>query len=202
MWKRAGYVLVAIVSLFLGAFALLVIFDWLSGDTFINSVRKGWFGFIFARLVALFLVVLALRRLWRWSPLFGGLISGLGILFLGGFFAVKSYSPDGVYGFVGEIEPSNDSPWSPELFHKDHFWRISGAKVQDCYGDICGPFAQYKKTPDGWVIVAEDGRDFWSKLQFSVFGFRLVSNNRLKTEFYPRRIIPFARPYWMPQWMQ
>ena len=91
MWKRAGYVLVAIVSLFLGALALLVIFDWLSGDTFINSVRKGWFGFIFARLVALFLVVLALRRLWRWSPLFGGLISGLGILFLGAFFAVKSY---------------------------------------------------------------------------------------------------------------
>ena len=64
MWKCASYGLVALLIVFLATLGLVMLFDWSTGDTFVNSVRKGWFGFIFARLVALLLVALALWRLW------------------------------------------------------------------------------------------------------------------------------------------
>src|SRR5262245_22621660 len=130
MWQRVSYGLVVIVFLFFVALAFLMIFDCWAGDTFLNSVRKGWFGFIFARLVALSLLLLSIGRFWRSFPRLAALTTGLAVLALVAFCVLKSYSPDGVYGFVGEIEPSNNSSYSPELYHKDHFWRISDGKVQ------------------------------------------------------------------------
>jgi hypothetical protein len=162
----------------------------------------GWVGFVFARLVALTLIVLAIRRLWRSFPRFSALIAALAILVLSAFTVLKSYSPEGVYGFVGEIEPMNNAPdLAPEVYHRDHFWRLSDGKMQDCFGRVCGQSIPYKKTRDGWVLVPKTEQPYWEKLQFSVFGFRLVTHNG-SGAFYPRRIIPFARPYWMPDWLQ
>src|SRR6187549_968987 len=108
MWKRVGYGLIVLLFLFLAALALLLIFDWWSGDTFLNSVVKGWFGFIFARLVALFLVALALRRLWRSFPRVTAWMISITALSFAAFAIVKSYAPEGTYCFVGDIEPMNE----------------------------------------------------------------------------------------------
>jgi hypothetical protein len=201
--KRTIYALVVAISLFLVALAMLMFLDWWSGDTFFNSVLKGWVSFIFARLVALTLVALSLRRLWQSFPRIAASVIGIAILALAAFTTFKSFSPDGIYGFVGEIEPSNEFPEFRAIYHKDHFWRISGGKIYECYGDLYREYVRCEKRRDGWVLLERktEHPPYWTKLEFSVFGFRMISVNG-PGEFYPRRVIPFRRPFWMPQWLQ
>jgi hypothetical protein len=192
------------VCTFLVAVAVVAVLAGWRADVFVDFVRIGWFGFIFARLVALLIVGLALRRLWRSFPRSIAWITSLSILSFGAFAVVKSYSPEGTYGCVGEYEPTNNAPdLAPELYHKDHFWRFSHGKVDDCFGNLCGRYGRYEKTADGWTVIQEVEEPFTWKLQFSVLGFRLIMvEDHGATAFHPRRIIPFARPYWMPDWLQ
>jgi len=196
------YALIALFGLPLVAVALLAVFAGASGSALIDLVRMGWIGFVLARLLLLFLIVLAVRRLWRTFPRLAASITALTILASGAFTVVKSSSPSGIYGFVGEIEPMNDAPdLAPDLYHKDHFWRLSAGKVDDCFGLICQHYGRYEKRGDGWVVIHELKEPYVWKLNFSILGFRLISDNGA-TAFYPRRIIAFPRPYWMPDWLQ
>src|ERR1700676_3416949 len=73
-------------------------------STFIDLMREGWVSFVLARLVAVALVALAIRRVWRSYPRVGVWVTASLLLGLAAFGAVKSYSPAGTYGFIGEIE--------------------------------------------------------------------------------------------------
>jgi hypothetical protein len=180
-----------------------VMAGWL-GDPFSALLGEGWVGFVFVRFLILLLVAVAIRSLWRSFPRVTALVTALAILSLAAFAIVESNSPDGTYGCVGELEPMNDAPdIAPELYHKDHFWRFSHGKVEDCFGNECSHYGRYEKTADGWVVVHEIEEPFTWRLQFSVFGFRLIRiEDQGATAFCPRRIIPFPRPYWMPDWLQ
>jgi hypothetical protein len=206
MRRRIGRTFIVAACLVLLAAIIVANMAGWRGDVFVNLVRMGWTSFMFVRLVALLLVLLAIRRLWRTSVAAAASMTAVVILGLGTFSVLKSYSPEGIYGFVGELEPMNDAPdIAPEFYHKDHFWRFSRGKVEDCFGNVCGRYGRYEKTADGWIVIHEVEEPFAWKLQFSVFGFRLrkvEDHDPVFGELYPRRIIPFARPYWMPDWLQ
>jgi hypothetical protein len=208
MWRRIRYAGIITATLFCAAVLVLVAFAWWTGFRFVDVVRMGWFGLIFARLAVLFAVILALRRLWRSFPRTTAWITVVISLGCGAFAVVKSFSPDGTYGFVGEIEPMNESPdLAPELYHKDHYLRLSNGKMEDCYGDSCTLYGRYEKTANGWRVINETAReDYTWRLEFSVLGFHQLNMAHRDevggTEFYPRRFLPFPRPYWMPDWLQ
>jgi len=170
---------------------------------FVDLVSRGWVGFVFVRLVVLLLVALAIQRLWRRFAWIAASVTFLALIGLGAVAAVKSHSPDGTYGYVCELEPVNTLRDIPELYHKDHFWRFSHDKVEDCFGNRCAHYGRYEKTADGWIVIHEVQEPYTWKLQFSMFGYRLIRpEDGDATAFCPRRIIPFARPYWMPDWLQ
>jgi hypothetical protein len=120
---------------------------------------------------------------------------------------VKSYSPEGTYGYVGEIEPMNDAPdLAPALYRKDHFIRLSAGKMDEFFGNVRLPYGRYEKTPRGWILTQGWGENplVW-RLEFSILGIRMISvidNDKAATAYQPRRIIPVARPIWMPDWLQ
>jgi hypothetical protein len=187
---------------FLSIAILDLIERWLvSPNEFLNPQ---WLGFVFIRLVVLLFSAMGIHVLFRSFPWIAASIIATLFLAVGAFSLVKSQSPDGMYGYVSELEPMNDAPdISPELYHKDHFWRFSHGKVEDCFGDLCSHYGRYEKTPDGWIVVHELQEPYTWKLQFSVFGYRLIMpEGGGATAFCPRRIVTFARPYWMPDWLQ
>lgn len=204
IWRGFSYGLLLLGALSSGTLLLLAICAIWSGSRFVELIATGWVGFIFGRLFVLFIVAVVVHRLYRSFQRVTALITLLAFLGCGVFAAVKSYSPDGTYGFVGEIEPMNNAPdLAPELYHKDHYTRISKGVVYDCYGHECSRYGRYEKTAHGWTVIHEVREPFTWKLEFSVFGFRLVDmRDGGSTGFCPRRIIPIPRPYWMPDWLQ
>src|SRR5262249_9246078 len=146
--------LIAAVGLFLTTVTLFLAFAEWSGHTTQDLLLMGWFGFIFARVTAVFLIVLVIRRLWRSFSRFTASLTFIALFCFGAFSVMKSYSPEGDYGFVGEIEPMNDAPdLAPALYHKDHFFRLSHGDMKDFFGDVPLYYGRYEKTPDGWIAI-------------------------------------------------
>src|ERR1700676_2742670 len=87
---------------------------------------------------------------------------------------------------------------------QDHFFRLSGGRVDDFDGDTHYQYGRYEKTRDGWVVVQRlhDGDGIVWRLKFSVFGILLINKENGGTISLPRRLVPFMRPGWMPNWLQ
>jgi hypothetical protein len=206
MLKPILHGMIVTVSLFVVTATLLAILAGRNG-AFIDLVRMGWFGFVFAHLAALLLLVLAIHWLWRSFPRIGAVVAASIVIGLGALSVVKSYSPEGTYGYVGEIEPMNDAPdLAPALYRKDHFIRLSAGKMDEFFGNVRLPYGRYEKTPRGWILTQGWGENplVW-RLEFSILGIRMISvidNDKAATAYQPRRIIPVARPIWMPDWLQ
>jgi lysylphosphatidylglycerol synthetase-like protein (DUF2156 family) len=160
---------------------------------FVNSVNAGWFGFVLARIVELFLVVLAVRRLWRWSRAIGASVAAVLILGLTIFSVTASYSPAGIYSDVDEYGRD-----------EDHYFLFADGKVDDIHKDTRGQWGRYEKTADGWIFTQQsNGQPLVWRLKFSVFGiYMYTTENPEPRLFLPRRIIPLLRPRWMPNWLQ
>ena len=203
MRTRILYGIAAVFTVFLVTLAVLVMVAARGGSgSFIDLMRMGWFGLVFVRLVALIVVTIAVHQMWRVLPRFGPPIAALLAIAAGWFAVAKTVSPEGTYGYVGEIEPLNNAPeLVPELYQKDHFWRFVHGEVQDCFGDFCVRYGPYERTAEGWTVVRDGEEPFTWKLKFSVLGFQLVGENG-PTAYHPRRLLPFPRPYWMPDWLQ
>jgi ABC-type transport system involved in multi-copper enzyme maturation permease subunit len=157
---------------------------------FMNLVRAGWFSFVLVRIIVFFLVALAVRRLSRSSRAAGAAVAGLLILGVTIFSVMASYSPAGIYGVVDEIEGDGD-----------HYYIFADGKVEDVYKDGRAQWGRYEKTADGWVLTLPDHRVF--KLKSSWFGIWWTNVEAPdSTLCLGRRIIPFLRPDWMPNWLQ
>jgi hypothetical protein len=193
MIRRTIRALIVIVCSLLLTAAVLVNMGAHNYHGFMNFMRMGWFSFVLGRIVALFLVVLALRRLWQWSRAVGMSLAGLVIIGLTAFSVIKSYSPAGVYGLVPGL---NDD--------MDHYFRLAGGKV-DLIHDfprLHGDYGHYEKTIDGWFLTYGGKDPSVCRLKFSVLGIYLIDVESGAHRFLPRRIIPFLRPGWMPDWFQ
>ena len=177
--------------------AVLLNMGWRGGDgrwhsyEFIDLTRQGWFSFVLARFVGLYLIVLLVRRLWRWSHRIGISAATLLIIGFAVFSVVKSYSPDGIYCVVGEMAK-----------YDDHYFLFAAGKVEDIHPDTRLRYGHYEKTADGWVVITNDEEPYTEKLKFSVFGIYLTKADNPEPSFWPRRIIPFLRPSWIPDWLQ
>src|SRR5581483_589834 len=192
MIRRTARALTVIVCSLLLTAAVLVNMGAHDYAGFIYFIRTGWFSFVLARIMALFLVVLAVLWLWQRSRAVGISVAGVLILSLTAFTAMKSYSPVGSYAVI------------PGLGHDmDHYFRLADGKV-DLIHDfprLDADYGHYEKTADGWFLTY-GGKDDPSvcRLRFSVFGIYLTDTENDAHHFLPRRMIPFLRPRWMPDW--
>ena len=192
--------LISIVCLVLLTAAILLYLGWdatfaTTWGWFINFVNQGWFGFVLACLVMLLLVVLGVRRLWRWFRPVGTSVGTLLIVGIAIFAIMKSYSPAGIYTNLDEYGRDYD-----------HYWLLANGEMKDVSREGRLHYGRYEKTSDGWILTRTDLADrdlFKSKLKFSVFGISLTDPEDPQAAlFVPRRIIPFVRPKWMPNWLQ
>jgi len=157
---------------------------------FTNFVHSSWFGFLSARFIALLLIALAVLWLWRRSRVVGVSIAVLLILGLTAFTVIKSYSPEGIYADLTDL--SRDG---------DQYFLLSNGKLE--WMSRNGPMLhwRYEKTKDGWIVTTSDGEI--QRLNFSVLGFQMTQQDTGRsTDFFPRRIVPFVRPDWVPDWLQ
>ena len=161
---------------------------------FVNLVRQGWFSFVFGRFILLTLIVLGMRGLWRWSRAIGTMVAVLLTIGLVVFIIMKSYSPVGSYGFIPGFHDD-----------MDHYFRLADGKVDLVHNlpRLNADYGHYEKTADGWLLTYGGKDPSVCRLRFSVFGIYLTKiEDRQATNFLPRRIIPFLRPGWIPDWLQ
>jgi hypothetical protein len=157
---------------------------------FINLLRIGWFGFALVRMVALFLVVLAVRRVWRWSRAAGASVAALLVLGVTILILITSYSPAGVYGDIDEY-----------AYDTDHYYILSGGRFENVYKNDVLHLGHYEKTAGGWILTETDNSRY--KLKPSWFGIWMINVEFPESrEVLGRRIIPFLRPDWIPKWLQ
>lgn len=160
-------------------------YDWL-----FYLVYGGWFGYVLLRIVGLFVVGLAVRRVWRRSFVVGVSLAVLAVLSLSLFAFMKSYSPAGIYGAVDQLEGNGD-----------HYYVFGGGRVRYVDKDTDVQWGRYEKTLDGWTLTTADHVVY--KLKASWFGLCLTNVAAPKSKMiWGRRIVPFLRPDWMPNWLQ
>ncbi len=152
---------------------------------FVNSPYSS---FLIGRFVVLLLLILAIALVWRRCRAFGVSITLLLVLGIAVFSVLKSYSPDGIYADL--------------LSHEsDSYFLLSNGKIEWITKNGSMLHWRYEKTKEGWIVTTSDGEV--QKLKFSVFGIQMTQpDTGRSTDFFPRRIIPFVRPEWMPKWLQ
>ncbi len=198
--KRIVRGLVVIVCMLLitatvAVYSLSIFYGWRGGNAFVDSINQGWFAFVLVRTVALFLIVVAVRCLWRF---YRGIAVAIAALLIAGvitFSLVKMYSPTGIYSFTFE---------EIEYVGGDHYCSVADGKLEDVHRDQHFHFGRYYKSGNDWIVAMDrPSHIFVFKLKFSVFGIRMTNiEDPKESMFYPRRIIPFVRPHWMPNWLQ
>jgi hypothetical protein len=186
--------LVVIVCLFLLA-AAVAVFEiygrWPGYFRLINLWNTGWIEFVLMRIVALFLIALAIGRLVRWSRAVGVSVAALVVLGLSIFVVLTSYSPTGIYGTIDEI-PRCDG---------DHYYRLARGQFDSVAKVGVDEMGHYEKTAEGWILTWAGNSRY--KLKFSWFGVWATSIESPQSGWIlGRRIVPFLRPEWTPSWMQ
>jgi len=141
-----------------------------------------------------FVIALVLWRVWRRSRVLGAASAAVVALSIAIFAFAKSRSPAGIYSCINEIEPM-----CPE---KDCFIRLSQGRVDHVECGATHHYGSYQKTPNGWTVTHETKEPFTWRLRFSIFGCRYIADDGSATAYFPRRLIPFTRPSWMPDWIQ
>ena len=173
---------------------------------FTTTIRAGWFAFVLVRVVVFFLIALVVRLLWRWPRTLSRSIAILIVVSLVTSIVTISYSPIGVYGVVDKIEDPFDHYFvfaggKVEFVRQPYFF-ILGDKV-DSPEEADVQWGHYGKTANGWIMIetGEHGRRF--KLKSSWFGIRMCNIEAPgNCILLGRRILPFLRPDWMPDWLQ
>jgi hypothetical protein len=186
--------LVVIMCLFFLA-AAVAVFEiygrWPGYFRLINLWQVGWIEFVLMRIVALFLVALAVVRLWRWSRLAGALVAALVALGLSLFVVLTANSPTGIYGTIDEKPRCDGDHYY--LFAHGEFHSIGKSKVIE--------LGHYEKTGEGWILIWAGNSRY--KLKSSWFGVWATSIESPESGWIlGRRIVPCFRPEWIPVWMQ
>jgi|GEM_PF-3539854 len=156
-------------------------------------------------LIALLVMALVVWRVWRASPRIGKLLALL-ILLGGGTFALaKSLSPSGKYA-VGGCRSAGLRSFGIS----DEYYELSGGVYYKVVDGNRRRVGSYRKKDGQWTVRWDgdgDGPYAELKLRFSVLGFYTIlppfeNNEGGPTVFNRRRIIPFSRPHWMPEWLE
>lgn len=151
---------------------------------------------------ALFLGVLTLWTLWRSTPRIAMFATALVVLGGVALVAAKSISPTGKYAIGGCRGIGYE-------YTQDEFYELSGGVWYDVIGGHRHRLGSYYKKNGQWILQIDrrDGILDEQKLRFSLLGFNTVippieGNPGGPTNFERRRIIPFTRPRWIPQWLE
>jgi hypothetical protein len=150
---------------------------------------------------ALLLAALALWRLWRAAPRIA--LFATAVVVLGGTALVTatSTSPAGKYA-IGGCRGGYE-------YTEDEYYELSGGVLYDVIAGRRHRMGSYYKKNGQWVLQIDrrDGELDEQKLRFSLLGFDTLlppiegEQNR-PTTFERRRLIPFTRPRWIPEWLE
>ena len=155
-------------------------------------------------LLLLVIAAVVVWRVWRASPRTGKVLFAL--IVLGGttFVVAKSVSPAGKYAVGGCRGPG--FRW---LGISDEYYHLSGGVFYDVVDGHRERIGSYYKKNGEWILRMDhkDGTLDEQKLRFSVLGFDTVlppmeGDEYRPTNFNHRRLIPFTKPRWMPEWLE
>lgn len=172
--------------------------------TTIELLQSIGFPVILLLLIAAMLVSLIVWRVWRASPRLGKLLGLIIVLGSSAFVVAKSVSPAGTYA-VGGCR----GPGFKEIGIFDEYYLLSSGVYYDVVNGYAHRMGSYYQKNGQWILRMDrvDGVVDEQKLRFSVFGFdtvipRIEGNEGGPTEFNRRRLLPFTKPKWMPEWIE
>ncbi len=151
---------------------------------------------------ALLLVVFGLWRLWRSFPRMA--MFATTVVVFGGVALVTatSLSPAGKYAIGGCRGPAYE-------YTEDEYYELSGGVLYDVIAGRRYRMGSYYKKNGQWVLQIDrrDGELDEQKLRFSLLGFDTLlppieGEEYRPTNFERRRLIPFTRPRWIPEWLE
>lgn len=186
----------------IGGIWLLITLVAMAAALMFESLRA--FGPILYLLVAALVVgVFALWRLWRSVPRVGLPVIALVVLTAAAIVLAKSMSPTGKYAMGGcRMRGGNEE-------YYDEYVELSGGVIYDVIAWHRHRLGTYYKKDGQWFLQMDrnDGVLDVQKLRFSVLGFDTVipaieGNEGGPTDFNRRRILPFTRPHWIPEWIE
>jgi hypothetical protein len=170
----------------------------------IEMLQEIGFPVMLLLLIAAMLVSLIVWRVWRASPRVGKLLGLIIVLGSSAFVAAKSVSPAGKY-VVGGCR----GPGFKEMGISDEYYLLSGGVHYDVVNGQAHRMGSYYRKNGQWILRMDrrDGVVDEQKLRFSVLGFDTMippieGNEGGPTEFNRRRLVPFTKPSWMPEWLE
>jgi hypothetical protein len=170
----------------------------------IELLREIGFPLLALLVIAAVVIPLVVWRVWRGSPRIGKVL--FSVILLGGtaFVIAKSVSPAGKYA-VGECR----GPGFRWLGISDEYYQLSGGVFYDIVDGHRQRMGSHYKKNGRWILRMDRAAGVLDEqtLRFSVLGFDTVispieGNEGGPTNFNRRRLLPFTKPYWMPEWLE
>lgn len=170
----------------------------------LNFIRMIGLPFLLSLVVAFSITVVALWLTWRVSARMGKLLTLVILLVTGTFVVAKSASPTGRYVIAGCKGPGLD--W---FGISDEYYELSDGILYEVVDGRRHRTGSYYKKNGQWILRVDraDGVLDEQTLRFSILGFDTVippieGNEGGPTTFNRRRLIPFTKPRWMPEWLE
>jgi len=152
----------------------------------------------------LLLVALTLWKLWRSAPRIAVFATAFVVLGGAALITAKSISPSGKYAVGGCRGPGLQ--W---FGISDEYYQLSGGVFYDVVDGQRHRIGSYYRKNGQWILQMDrrDGELDEQKLRFSLLGFDTVlppieGEEYRPTNFNHRRLIPFTKPRWLPQWLE
>ena len=175
---------------------------------FSDIVNKGWFAFILIRVGVFVLLLFVVGLVSRRSRFAGQIAAAALIVGLVVFLFITSHYPAGVYAVVDKIEGDGEDYFvfagGKETYVHSRIYLIMGEKT-DGGQDEHVQVGHYEKTADGWILtqVNNDNSHYTYKMKPSWLVIWLIDMDVPESRVVlGRRILPFLRPDWMPNWLQ
>jgi hypothetical protein len=154
--------------------------------------------------VSAVLITVVIRRVWRASSRVGMLLTAAVVLACTTFVVAKSASPSGKYAVGGCRGPGFEA-----LGISDEYYQLAGGVFYDVVNGRRQRMGSYYRKNGQWILQIDrrDGEVDEQKLRFSVLGYDTVlppieGEKYRPTNFNRRRLIPFTKPRWMPEWLE
>ena len=153
---------------------------------------------------AVLVLAVAIWGVWRASPRIGKLLTIFLIVVSATFIVAKSASPAGKYvSGLCRITVAGENTIFP-----DDWYELSGGVFYSVINGHRSRVGSYYRKNGEWIlrIDRKEGPLDEEKLRFSVFGLAMIrppgTENGGETEYHRRRIVPFTRPHWLPDWLE
>jgi hypothetical protein len=151
---------------------------------------------------ALLLGVFGLWRLWRSAPRIALFAATVVVLGGAALVTATSISPAGKYALGGCRGMDCE-------YTEDEYYELSGGVFYYVVAGRRHRIGSYYKKNGQWVLQIDrrDGELDEQKLRFSLLGFDTLlppieGEEYRPTNFERRRLIPFTRPRWIPEWLE